>query len=184
MPSANEQACIRMVRSFSWEDDQGGGFCKPRLNLHPVDLAKPLHFTVGFQGYKGPMSKLDVEIRFCYPWCTIYGIQKREDVWYSWHFMTRVFLLFFWILDVISFPGLSNKICKEDQLHEPKLKKIRCRPILPVILPWRCTRWGDFGFGWCVIQFWTVWSRRKFGPRKKWEPPQNQSSFPCFARKH
>ena len=26
MPSTNEQASVRMVRHFDWEDDQGGGF--------------------------------------------------------------------------------------------------------------------------------------------------------------
>ena len=26
--------------NFDWEGDQGGGFCKPRLKLNPVDLAK------------------------------------------------------------------------------------------------------------------------------------------------
>ena len=25
---------------FGWEDDEGGGFCKPRLKLNPFDLAK------------------------------------------------------------------------------------------------------------------------------------------------
>ena len=39
MPSTNEQACVRMVRHFGWESDQGGGFCKPRLKLNPVDLS-------------------------------------------------------------------------------------------------------------------------------------------------
>ena len=40
MPSIIEQACVRMVRHFGWEDDQGGDFCKPRLKLNPFDLAK------------------------------------------------------------------------------------------------------------------------------------------------